>query len=304
MEELRNLFIKLSTNRDVRTIKEYYKNHNLKEKDIETDFYDTLENLESEEIDERLDYLVADNLKDIDITPIEVFETLTHNPKCNDSQLQIIAKQNLSRIAIQNIIDNIYAELETIDLAIKNSTANDLYLLVQNELNIDVNDEETTLTILYLDSSSILKLLNQTPDNSQEQELLLYYLSLKPELEVENINLILNKMKINNIKMDMLYGESLLEQENITEEQIRKIATFEEIPDPSVFEICLEKGIYTEEEIYEYFKKESKHTNSIEMILIENKYTPSTILQKIYNEVDKYSKQKIDQKLNNKEVNR
>lgn len=303
MEELRKLFIKLSTNRDVREIKEYYEKHNLNKKDIETDFYDTLENLESEEIDERLDYLVADNLKDIDITPIEVFETLTHNPNCNDSQLQIIAKQDLSRIAIQNIIDNIYAELETIDLAIKNSSAADLYLLVQNEIDVSL-EEDANLTIIYLNKDSILKILSQAPEKSDEQELLLYYLSLKNELSEENIDFILNKMKENNIKMDMLYGENLLLQENISNEQLRRIATFEKMPDPTVFEICLEKGIYNEEEIYKYFKEENKHTNAIEMILIESKYTPSAILEKIYNEVDDYSKQKITQKLNKEEQNR
>lgn len=301
-QELKNLFIRLSTNRDVRAVLEYYEKNSLNKEDIETDFYDTIENLNSEEIDERLDYIVADNIKDINITQIEVLETLTQNQNCNDSQLKIIVKNDLSKIAIQNIIDNIYAEFETIELAISNSSAKDLYKLIENEItNSFDEDEEINPTLIYLNEEVLLKLLKQAPDNSKEQEQLLYYLTLKSDLTKETIDLILDMMKKNNIKMDMLYGEELLNQKNITQSQERIIAIFEEIPDSTVFEICLEKGLYSDEEIYDIFAKNSKHDNSIEMVLIENKTTPSTILQKIYNEVDQYSKNKINERLNQHE---
>lgn len=294
---LRKIFIKMSTNEDIREAIKYYEDNNLKKEEMNNDFLDILETLTSEEIDERLRYTLADNLKK-DIKVSDVYEALCRNENCNDSQLKIIAQNDLSKIAIEGIINNRFSELETIDLAIKNSTDKRLYDLISKEIELFNMDEEIEPIIINLNKESLFKLMFQSPEKSKEKGEILFYITLKKDLTKDEIDIVLNNMKKNEITMDGLYSEELLNQKEITKEQIYEIVKFEKIPDAITFEYGINNNIYSEEEIMDIFKKAAKSNNIIESILVENNNTPLSILTKIYNDVDKYSQNIINQKIN------
>lgn len=294
---LRKIFIKMSTNEDTREAIKYYEDNNLRKEEMNNDFLDILETLTSEEIDERLKYTLADNLKK-DIKASDVYEALCRNENCNDSQLKIIAQHDLSKIAIEGIINNRFSELETIDLAIKNSTDKRLYDLISKEIELFNMDEEIEPIIINLNKESLFKLMFQSPEKSKEKGEILFYITLKKDLTKDEIDIVLNNMKKNEITMDGLYSEELLNQKEITKEQIYEIVKFEKIPDAITFEYGINNNIYSEEEIMDIFKKAAKSNNIIESILVENNNTPLSILTKIYNDVDKYSQNIINQKIN------
>lgn len=294
---LRKIFIKMSTNEDTREAIKYYEDNNLRKEEMNNDFLDILETLTSEEIDERLRYTLADNLKK-DIKASDVYEALCCNENCNDSQLKIIAQNDLSKIAIEGIINNRFSELETIDLAIKNSTDKRLYDLISKEIELFNMDEEIEPIIINLNKESLFKLMFQSPEKSKEKGEILFYITLKKDLTKDEIDIVLNNMKKNEITMDGLYSEELLSQKEIAKEQIYEIVKFEKIPDAITFEYGINNNIYSEEEIMDIFKKAAKSNNIIESILVENNNTPLSILTKIYNDVDKYSQNIINQKIN------
>lgn len=263
--KLKEMFINMSTNRDLRNILKYYEEKGYDKEGLVADFEEIMEYISTEEIATRLEQDLYIDFDGIKISNDILDESLVANSECKNVQLEIIAQRsNLSFIAIQLMLDNNVAYPETIDIAIKNST----------DPNIGDLDSER---LCLLNKDSVLKLV----EASNGDEEFIYLLSLKPELTSQEIDIILNAMKNNKVEMDSLFGESLLSQKNLTKEQEKEIAFFERVPSSVVFDICLSRGLYSQSDI-EFLYKQNKDDIEFINIILNNKDIPKTIISDIF----------------------
>ena len=268
---LKDMFIEMSTNRDLRNILKYYKEKGYDQNELISDFEDFMENITTEEIARRLEQDLYINFEGIQINNKYLDESLVGNLECKNVQLEIIAKRSdLSATAIQQMLDNEIAYPETIDIAIKNSTDDNIRNL-------------TSERICLLNKESILKLVKCAEEDMAPLYLdsFLYLLSLKPSLTINEIDHILGLMKQADIKMDNLFADALLSQENLTKEQEKEIAFFEDVPSTVVFDICLNKDIYSAQDI-EYFYERRKYDLEYINLILNYKDVPKSIISDIF----------------------
>lgn len=268
---LKDMFIEMSTNRDLRNILKYYKEKGYDQNELISDFEEFMENITTEEIAHRLERDLYINFEGIQINNKCLDESLVGNLECKNVQLEIIAKRSdLSATAIQQMLDNEIAYPETIDMAIKNSTDDNIRNL-------------TSERICLLNKESILKLVKCAEEEIVPLYLdsFLYLLSLKPSLTTNEIDHILGLMKQVDIKMDNLFADALLSQENLTKEQEKEIAFFEDVPSTVVFDICLNKNIYSSEDI-EYFYERRKYDSEYINLILNYKDVSKSIISDIF----------------------
>lgn len=278
-KELRELFLTMSTNRDLRKVLTYYEEHGYDKNNLEGDFAQVLETLETEEIATRLGYDLFINFEGIKIDNNFMYDSLICARGCKKVQVDIISeKADLQMSSIQIILDNNTATPETLDRLIKNSTDKNLG-----------NLEGEGLCLLNKESlSKLVKLSDNKPD-------LIYLLSLKKGLDTAEIDNILSVMKEKNIEMDNLYAENLLEQENLTNDQLQRIAFFENVPCPIVFSDCLKKNIYSENDIIDIYEK-SNGDEQIINILLNQKTIPKKIVDDLMESNNEYAKSMLKYK--------
>lgn len=286
-EKLKNMFVNMSTNKDLRNIISYYNENNMNKDDIKGDFLELIEEISTEEIADRISIDLYINFEGTQITNNELDESLCFNENIKDVQLEYISKRSdLSYLAIQEMTEK--ALPATIDIAIKNSTNKELYKIESDKMCL-------------LNKNSILKLYDLSKDKYKDN--LLYYLSLQKNLKPHEIDFILSEMKEREIQMDNLYAEGLLSQIEITKEQEKQIATFDKIPTAMVLEMCLEKDLYTKDELLEIynksFYKDKQINEEISNILLNSTRTPKEVLSTIYVKGDKMMKEKIEQDMEN-----
>lgn len=286
--DLKDMFITLSTNKDLRGIIRHYEQTGLDKEDIIHDFFDTMEKLETEEISERISIPSYVNFEDIVITDVDIAEAITANPNAKDVQLAIISEKNsLSKDAIQNILNAEGVLIPTLDAAIINA---------QEEGIEKIKSEKLCL----LSKEAILKIYNHIVENldkcvQSDISEFTYLLSLKQELTTQQIDSILDTMKKSNIEMDNYFLEGLFMQKYATAEQKGRIIRFEKDPSAMAVSYGLEYGLYTEEEIMKIYKNASRYNaEEIKNLLLNSAKTPIEVLSDIYANSDHYTRQTIE----------
>lgn len=278
--KLKEMFITMSTNKDLRKVLKYYDEQNYDKQNIVGDFATVMENLTTEEIADRLSYDLFIKFEGIEINNNHMYDSIICSKWCNKVQTDIISeKADLSMISIQLILDNDTATPETLDRLIKNSTDPTLG---------DLESEKLCL----LNKESIAKLVKVSNNNPE----FIYLLSLKKGLEVDEIDNILSVMKEKEIEMDNLYAENLLEQENLTKEQLKKIAFFEKIPCGVTFSTCVNKNVYTNDDIVDIYK-DSKNDEQIVNIILNLENIPNAIVNDLWLSNNEYAKATLLHKL-------
>lgn len=285
--DLKDMFITLSTNKDLRNIIRFYEQNGLDKEDIIHDFFDTIEKLDTVEISERISIPSYVNFENIVITDADIAEAVTANPNAKDVQLAIISERNsLSKDAIQNMLGVEGILIPTLDTAIINA----------KEEGIEKIESEK---LCLLSKEAILKIYNHIVENLDKCEKsdiseFTYLLSLKQELTVEQIDSILDTMKKNNIEMDNYFLEGLFTQKYATKEQKGKIIRFEKTPSAMAVSYGLDADLYTEKEIMDIYKKATKEeSEEIKNLLLNSSKTPTEVLSYIYANADIYTRQSI-----------
>ena len=108
-ENLRKMFISLSTNRDLRRILEYYEENGLKKENITYDFYHLMEQISTEEIADRISIDLYVDFEGINIVNETLDYCLCGNPNLKDVQIDYIAKRtSLDLISIELLIETVF----------------------------------------------------------------------------------------------------------------------------------------------------------------------------------------------------
>lgn len=272
-ENLREMFINLSTNRDLRRILEYYDEHGLRRENLTHDFYHLMEQLTTEEIADRISIDLYVDFENINIVNGTLDYCLCENPNLKDVQIDYIARRtSLDLIAIENLINIGNMTSDTLNLVIHNSSSKDIY---------EICFENTKY---LLDKESAFKLMNLA--DAYHKDFYVWIAANVKGLTEEEIDNIFESMEIGGMEMEHVVGEGLLSQANLTDKQLEKIAFWDEYPSPMVFETCWKKNCYSEEDVFKFYKNGDEQ---ISKIIFNSGNVPLNIINDAYlsNDEDK-----------------
>lgn len=266
-KELREMFINMSTNRDLRRIMEYYDEFNLNKNELVIDFYELMEKITTEEIAERLSIDLFINFEGIEITNKKLYSLLCTNDNVKDVQVNFMAQKMPFNATMINIfLRNDIITSETFNLIIHNCD-NDNRI---SELPIGSSK-------YLLDKESTFKLMKMADEYNKD-----FYVLIAANtkgLTSDEIDEILNAMEVGGMQMENVAGEGLLSQKSITKEQIEKIAFWDEYPTAMIFEMCWKRGYYNEKEVFDFYKHGDEE---IAKVIFNSKNVPQAIINDAY----------------------
>lgn len=276
-ENLRKMFISLSTNRDLRRILEYYEENGLKKENITYDFYHLMEQISTEEIADRISIDLYVDFEGINIVNETLDYCLCGNPNLKDVQIDYIAKRtSLDLISIELLIET------------GNMTSDTLNLIIHNSRNKDIYEISFENSKYLLDKESAFKLMNLADEYSKD--FYVWIVANEKGLSVDEIDSVFEAMEIGGMEMEHVVGEGLLSQFNLTDEQLERVAFWDEFPSPMVFEICWQKGCYSEEDVYKFYKNGDPQ---ISQIIFNSENVPLSIINDAYLSNDEDKKMQV-----------
>lgn len=256
---------------------EYYDEHNLNKNELVIDFYELMEKITTEEIAERISIDLFINFEGIKISNQSLDPFLCTNENVKDVQVNFMANRTSFDMALINILlkrGNITSE--TFNLIIHNSNDKNIY-----ELPIGNSK-------YLLDKESTFKLMKLA--DAYNKDFYVLVAANTKGLTSNEISEIFDAMNEGGMQMENVVGEGLLEQKNITKEQIEKVAFWDEYPTPMIFEMCWNRNCYSEEEILNFYKHGDKE---ISQIIFNSNNAPQNVINDAYLYGDNMQKKQV-----------